>query len=118
VKDAKLHILQHSLGLNEYGRGSMYRNHFVTGEGSVDYPHCLALVAEGLLTRSAGSPLTGGDDLFRVTDAGKAYVLERSPAPPKLSAAQKRYREWLDGAADFMPFGEWLMRRRYDRLPA
>jgi len=63
------HILRHSLGLN-YGR-EMYRNHFVTGEGSTDYPDCMALVKMGLMTRRAGSELTGGDDVFFVTDEGK-----------------------------------------------
>lgn len=30
------------------------------------------------------------------TDAGKAYVAECSPPPPKLTAGQRRYREWLN----------------------
>lgn len=34
MKASLLNILQHSLGLDEYGRGTPYRNHFVTGEGS------------------------------------------------------------------------------------
>jgi hypothetical protein len=103
-----LHILQHSLGLDQYGRGSFYRNHFVTGEGSDDHPGCMALVAEGLMTRHAGSALTGEMDLFRVTEAGRAAVVEHSLAPPKLTAGQRRYRQWLnlDGA---MSFGQWLL---------
>ncbi|MHB0986236.1 MAG: hypothetical protein ACYC05_11690 [Sulfuricella sp.] len=35
--DSKLHILQHSLGLDKYGDGNQYRNHFVTGPGSTDF---------------------------------------------------------------------------------
>jgi hypothetical protein len=42
-----LHILQHSLGLNEYGRGTFYRNRFVTGEGSIDRLLCMELVELG-----------------------------------------------------------------------
>ena len=53
----QLHILQHSLGLDEYGRGTMYRNHFVTGEGSLDHPHCVALVEAGLMNQRVDHPL-------------------------------------------------------------
>lgn len=65
----RVDILRHALGL---GRGSReYRNHFVTGPGSTDYPHCEALVAAGLMTRSEGHALSGGDPVFRVTEAGR-----------------------------------------------
>ena len=65
-------ILRHSLGL---GRGDReYRNHFVTGPGSTDYPHCEALVASGLMTKSPGHPLSGGDPIYYVTEAGRAAL--------------------------------------------
>lgn len=68
----QLDILRHSLGL---GRGSRaYRNHFVTGPGSADYDHCEALVVAGLMVKRAGHPLTGGDPVYHVTDAGKAVI--------------------------------------------
>lgn len=106
----QLHILQHSLGLDEYGQGKTYRNHFVTGPGSDDYDDCLALVAAGFMTRRAGTQLTGGDDLFLVTPAGEAHVAETSPKPPKLTRSQRRYDDFL--AADSgMRFGEWLRYR-------
>lgn len=38
-----MHILQHALGLDQYGRGREYRNHFCTGPGSVDFLPCRAL---------------------------------------------------------------------------
>jgi hypothetical protein len=104
---ARLHILQHSLGLNEYGQGRPYRNHFVTGPGSSDYDRCMALVAAGLMTRRAGSELTGGGDLFTVTDAGRAFVTENSPAPPTLTRGQHRYRRYLASDSG-LTFGEWL----------
>lgn len=73
----KLDILRHALGLT---RGDeMYRNHFVTGEGSVDYDVCKALVSDGMMTHRAGTELTGGDDLFLVTDEGKKYAIENAP---------------------------------------
>lgn len=91
-----LHILQHSLGVDRHGQGEQYRRHFVTGPGSVDYADCMALTEAGLMTRRSASDLSGGMDLFLVTPAGRAYVAEYSPPPPKLTRGQRRYREWLD----------------------
>lgn len=109
---AQLHILQHSLGVDQHGRGEQYRNHFVTGEGSTDHPHCMALVAAGLMTRRPGNELTGGGDLFHVTPAGKAAVAEHSPAPPKLTRSQRRYEAFLKADCG-LTFGEWLKGRCY-----
>lgn len=106
-----LHILQHSLGVDQYGHGRQYRNHFVTGEGSTDHPDCCALVAAGLMTRQGGGRLTGGDGAFFVTDEGRRYVAERSPKPPRESASKLRYRRWLDADCG-LEFGEWLKTRR------
>jgi hypothetical protein len=104
----RLHILQHALGVDQYGRGEQYRSHFVTGEGSVDHPHCMALVAAGLMTRRDGATLPfGGDDLFHVTDAGRAAVAEHSPAPPRLTRSQQRYQAYLN-ADTGMSFREWI----------
>jgi hypothetical protein len=91
-----LHILQHSLGVDQHGQGDQYRNHFVTGAGSIDHPDCMALVEAGLMNVRLSPPHYGGMDYFHVTDAGKRYVAENSPPPPKLTAGQKRYRRWLD----------------------
>ena len=71
---ARMHILRHSLGVPDAGQTNMYRNHFVTGEGSLDHPDCMALTEMGLMRRHKGGPLTGGDDAFTVTDKGKAIV--------------------------------------------
>lgn len=102
-----LHILQHSLGLDQYGGGEPYRNHFVTGPGSKDHPACMDLVGLGFMTRRDGNPLSGGDDIFRVTDAGKVAVTKHSPTPPKLTAGQRRYQAYLDADSSYT-FGEWL----------
>lgn len=69
-------ILRHALGLGRSNRE--YRNHFVTGPGSTDYPHCEALVESGMMRRYEGCPLTGGDPMYIVTDAGKKEA--RKPA--------------------------------------
>lgn len=103
----QLHILQHSLGVDQHGRGEQYHNHFVTGEGSTDYPHCMALVEAGLMTRRAGNALSGGDDVFFVTDAGKAYVAENSPPPPKTTRSQRRYQAFLDSDTS-QSFLDWV----------
>jgi hypothetical protein len=105
-----LHILQHSLGVNQYGQGNQYRNHFVTSKGSKDYDGCMELVARGLMTRRAGNALSGGDDVFFVTPAGIDYVALNSPAPPpekKLTRSQRRYRDWVR-ADSGLDFSEWL----------
>ena len=108
--DSKLHILQHSLGLDQYGAGSQYRNHFVTGEGSTDFDDCRALVADKLMTESAGNALSGGDSVFRVTQKGVDFVALNSPKrppEPKLTRSQKRYREFLKDASG-LSLREWL----------
>ena len=100
----QVHILRHSLGLT-YG-DTIYRNHFVTGEGSDDHPHCMALVEAGLMRRTEPNAATGGMDLFRVTEAGKAVAVAHSP---KLTRGQRRYREWLDVSdVTGLSFGDWL----------
>lgn len=105
----QLEILQHALGLDQYGRGRSYRRHFVTGPGGTDYLDCQALMAAGLMTRRDGSPITGGSDVFLVTDIGRAAVTERSPAPPRPTAAQRRYRRFLDADGAFGSFRDFLM---------
>lgn len=106
----RLHILQHALGLCRHGQGESYRNHFVTGEGSIDHPACSAMVAEGLMTVRKNVPHYGGMDIFFVSDLGRAFVAENSPPPPKLSAGQRRYQEYLSADCG-LTFGEWLMQR-------
>lgn len=68
-------IMKHALGA---GRGAPgWRNHFVTGPGSGDYDDCEALVAAGLMTKRSGGPLSGGDPVYRVTDAGMDALVGR-----------------------------------------
>jgi hypothetical protein len=104
----KLHILQHSLGLDEYGRGNQYRNHFVTGEGSCDWPICNELVDLGLMSVQRKHHLSGGDDCFFVTEAGKKYIFTNSPKPPKLSKSKLRYKRYLEYGDCFESFRDFL----------
>ncbi|WP_010218891.1 hypothetical protein [Sphingomonas sp. PAMC 26621] len=92
----QLHILQHALGVDQYGQGDQYRSHFVTGAGSDDHPHCIALFEAGLMKRRANVEMYGGMDAFFVTDEGREFVAANSPPPPKLTRSQRRYQAWLD----------------------
>lgn len=108
-----LHILQHALGRDEYGRSGPhgdYRNHYCAGPGHADFATCREAVAQGLMVEHPPREISGGDHVFTVTEAGKAYIAANSPRPPKLTRGQQRYREWLGSAwADCgVSFGEWL----------
>jgi len=106
-----LHILQHSLGLDQYGEGRQYRNHFVTGPGSKDWDDCRALVNAGLMTENKGHELlTAGDSVFYVTPAGIDFVALNSPPKPKVSRSKQRYQRFLeygDGFESFLDFCRW-----------
>ena len=67
-------ILRHALGLKPDGSGRQYRHHFVTGPGSDDFDDCEALVAAGFMSKRKGSPLSGSDPVYLVTDAGAAIA--------------------------------------------
>jgi hypothetical protein len=109
ARDPSLHILQHALGLDDYGQGEPYRNHFVTGPECSDWPLCMAHFEAGRMERHEPRPIFGGGDhyCFTVTAAGKAFVAERSPAPRKQTRAQQRYSAYLRSGCD-MDFGDWL----------
>lgn len=113
--DKSLAILQHTIGADEFGRIRGDRNYFVTGEGSTDYPTCVSLVERGLMSRRAGSAITGGDDWFSVTPAGKEFVAANSRVPKKLTPAQVRYQRYLADDCD-ESFGAWLVRDSNRRM--
>lgn len=102
---AQLQILQHTLGMDEYGRSKEgKRNHFC-GEDAT----CRALVALGYMKEASGFPsaLSGGDPVFTATPAGRAAVAAESPKPPRLTRGQRRYQAWL-GMDWGWTFGEFL----------
>lgn len=105
----RLEILQHSLGLDEYGRGRAYRNHYVCdpGDANVD-----ANVADGLMVDRGPNQMCGGMHLYMVTPAGEKVIREQSPKPPKFSREKERYMTWLRSGCD-MSFGEWIKGRWY-----
>lgn len=105
----KLELLQHSLGVDQYGLGKQYRNYFATSPGGKDFDDCAALVAEGLMGDHGPHIGSGGMHYFEVTREGKQFVRENSPMPPKLTRSQKRYLEFMNSDCG-MQFGEWLKR--------
>lgn len=107
LPEAELQILRHALGVGDHGWDRSYRNHFVTSPDGADHQHCMALVALGFMARRPGNAITGGSDLFNVTQAGRAAVQEHTPPPPKLTRSQRRYQQFLryDGG---VTFGEYL----------
>jgi hypothetical protein len=124
MRDESLHILQHALGLDEYGRDSKgrfpasveepYRNRYVVGPDSDAWALCMEHVEAGRMTRhDECRSWTGGMSCFCVTAAGLAFVREHSPRPPKRTRAQQRYEEYLD-ADSSLSFGEWLKARSRD----
>jgi hypothetical protein len=110
---SQLHILQHTLGLNQYGKDPQggavgHRNHFVAGEGHSEYPIIADLVLAGYMVKR--SPCAVTDHWFSVTDAGRAAVQNESPKPPKLSRSKQRYKRYLefgDGFDSFIEFCRW-----------
>lgn len=83
-----LHILQHSLGVDRYGQGKQYRDHFVAGKK--DEEKCRELVELGYMTERTPSEITGNAPWFSVTQAGKDAVARESPEPPKATASAKQ----------------------------
>lgn len=103
----QLAILRHALGVGEHGWDRSFRNHYVTGAGGADHAICMELVAAGLMLRGKPSVLTGGSDVFVVTDIGRAAVAATADQKPKVTRAQRRYRAYLDSDTS-ASFIDWL----------
>lgn len=103
MKPELLQILQHSLGLDQYGLGRRYRNHFVAG-GDDEFK-CRELVVLGFMCEvRMASELTGELPCFAVTKAGVEAIKVNSPAAPKLTRGQQRYKRYLQYCECFKSF--------------
>lgn len=103
-----LGILQHSLGVDKYGRGNQYRNRYVTDAHTPDGKRCEELVERGLMeNRGSLGELSGGMNCYTVTPKGVDVVALQSPAPPKISRGKERYQRYLRSECS-ETFGEWL----------
>jgi len=112
MKPELLSILQHSLGVDRFGRGHQYRNHFVTGPDTTDWPWVQELVGQGFMEPIRALPiLEKRDHGFRVTAAGKAAMIAASPPPPKVSRGRGRYLAWLRADCG-MSFAEFTWGRK------
>lgn len=101
--DRQLEVLHHTLGVTPERR-EPYRNHYVAGAGHHSQHILLELVAAGFMTEApAPRFLADGDQVYRVTDVGRALALDLLPAPPKRS----RYDEYLHSEYS-ESFAEWL----------
>jgi hypothetical protein len=110
-----LHILQHSLGLDQYGQGNQYRNHFATGPGGSDFDDCNTLCDMGLMQDFGTRSFTGNMHCFVVTPAGIDYVALNSPKPPKLSRSKQRYLHYLIVADCYEDFHHYLKCKEAER---
>lgn len=97
----ELHLLRHSLGLDDTGRGKQYRNYFVTGPGGADFAKLKELEARGMVTDHGPRELTGGMHTFCVTPAG--VLIAATPDPLTREKRGRRvYRYWLS-ISDLFP---------------
>jgi len=119
----QLHILQHSLGADKFGRnhedvrrGPYYRDYYCAGlENNKIMGDILYLVSMGWMR--AGHKLNEGrDQYFHVTEAGRIAMLNASPKPPKLTRDQKRYRDYLnaDCGESFIEYLKYLHQCKRD----
>lgn len=115
-----LGILQHTLGLDEYGnsrdpgRPNGYRNHFVASKGHHDWEFLMLSIQHGLMEQHEAMVLSGGSPWFNVTSVGRAYVTQYSPKPPKLTRGQQRYQRFLRLSDVYdMSFKEFVQGRWY-----
>ena len=92
----QLHILQHALGVDQFGLGEQYRNHYVGGAGK-----CRPLIAMGYMIECNPRSISGGDVWFIVTKEGKEAVKNYSPKPPKITRSQQRMIDYRDFADAF-----------------
>lgn len=119
---SQLEILQHALGLDQFGQPpkgrkpcddddfpNCYRNRFVTDPESPNGQECEALIRLGWMAKPSRQPnFIGGMTNYFVTQAGFDLVKSASPQPPKLSRSKQRYLEFLDVADLFKDFRAYL----------
>lgn len=115
ISREKLNILRHAIGYDDNG-GDRYqnarsmderRNHFVTSPKDKDGLLCQELVAAGWMIDHGPAVITGSDNLYQVTEEGRAVVLLHKPIPPRMTPSKRRYQQFLDADCG-RPFREWL----------
>ncbi len=74
-----IHILQHSLGVDKYGKGEQYRNRFITGPDGDDFKCCRELVENGFMGDHGPQEMMSGMHYFYVTKSGIEIMVKNSP---------------------------------------
>jgi len=106
-----LRVMQHALGVDKYGQGNQFRNHFVAGGENLVL--CREAATQGLMKEHQATAISGGSPWFSVTREGIDYVATNSPVKPpeaKLTRSQQRYRRFLeygDMFESFLQFCRW-----------
>lgn len=114
----QLHILQHSLGCDRFGRPvnsrpnsddqfGCYRNYFCTDESSSDGLICQELVRLGYMQDCDQQAITGGLHTYKVTTAGWNAMRKHSMPPPRLTRSQRRWACYR-AVSDLMSFRQYL----------
>ena len=67
-------LARHALGL-QGSHAKSYRNHFVTGPGCIDHAEWISMVEAGEARHKAGSPISGGNDIFWLTTKGAKLAI-------------------------------------------
>lgn len=110
MNSEQLHILQHSLGCDEFGRSKhrgrdegdgcfgYYRNRFVTDPQNDDGKQCVELVRLGFMQDYGAQTIAGGMHCYAVTERGLEAMRCASPQPPKLTRSQQRYPRYRECA--------------------
>jgi hypothetical protein len=105
----QLEILQHSLGVDMYGQTPKgytpyTRNRFCAGVKDEDI--CRELVALGYMKQHETTKWLPYFNCS-ATPSGINAMRNESPAPPKLTRGQQRYRAFLEADLD-ITFREWI----------
>ena len=106
----QLQILQHALGLDRFGLGEAYRNHYVGGADK-----CRPLVELGYMLEMKPRGISGGEVWFIVTPEGKKAVKDESPKPKRMTRSQQRFSDYRDFADAYdCTFKEFLQVSKTD----
>jgi hypothetical protein len=101
----QLHILRHSLGLDQNGHGRTYRNYYCTGKNCDGYADIIALKDAGLM-KFSNFINEGRDEIFTVTEDGRREAL-KDVVYPKLTRSQRRMQAYRNSDSG-LSFKEWL----------
>lgn len=112
----QLHILRHSLGLDDQGRGKEYRNHYCADVGHRGWDDLMILCQLGLMEDHGVVPMWGGSHGLSVTDKGRSEAI-RGVKPVVLSRSKRRYRNFraMCEVCPDLTFREFLTDYRYDQ---